>query len=226
VVKRFETFRVGVIVSKDLVIQPNRTPELEQLVHKAEETVASAIGDVELGDISELKCWRIVYRAFGEKKTGFRSSVEWLIKGVQQGKGIPRICNLVDLYNTVSILFRMPVGADDLDKVAQPMGFRFSRPGDTFIPLGKQDEPDPPFPGEVVYADAEKCLCRRWNWYQDARSAINNATTRTVLTVQALEPNSSRIEEATSNLCSLLVAHCGSRNSWTILDRAHPEVIL
>ena len=30
------------------------------------------------------------------------------------------------------------------------------------------------------------CLCRRWNWYQDARSAIGGATTAAVLTIGAV----------------------------------------
>ena len=48
-----------------------------------------------------------------------------------------------------------------------------------------EDPDDPPKPGEVVYADAAKVLCRRWNWRQDARSAVTPATRRVVLTAQS-----------------------------------------
>ena len=45
-------------------------------------------------------------------------------------------------------------------------------------------ELDPPKAGEVVYADEEKVLCRRWNWRQDARSVIRPDTRRAVVTLQ------------------------------------------
>ena len=47
-----------------------------------------------------------------------------------------------------------------------------------------EDPKDPPKPGEVVYADDRHVLCQRWNWRQDARSAISPATRRAVITLQ------------------------------------------
>ena len=46
-----------------------------------------------------------------------------------------------------------------------------------------EDPNDPPKVGEVVYADARHVLCRRWNWRQDARSAVSTQTRRVALTV-------------------------------------------
>ncbi len=101
------------------------------------------------------------------------------------------------------------------------------RPGDTFIALGDEtQEPDPPAPGEVVYADAEKLLCRRWNWYQDARSPISATTTRAVLSVQALEPTAALVEEAVKHLCDLLTSYCGAHTAWKVADRVQPEITL
>ena len=135
--------------------------------------------------------WRETYRQFGVKKTSFRSSVERLVKKVRQGDELPRINTLVDSYNLISLRYHMPVGADDLDKLVSPVGYRFARPGDTFIALGAPDGvDDPPLPGEVVYADGRHVMCRRWNWYQDARSAISVETTRALLNVEAIEPQS------------------------------------
>jgi DNA/RNA-binding domain of Phe-tRNA-synthetase-like protein len=224
IIERFSDFRIGVIVAEGLTIQAERPPALEQAILAAERE-AAALATTALADIPELRCWREAYKAFGVKKTSYRSSVERLLKRVQQGSGLPRVNNLVDAYNLISLRYRMPVGADDLDRVVSPLGFRFARPGDTFIALGDESaEPDPPAPGEVVYADAEKLLCRRWNWYQDARSPISAATTSAVLTVQALEPTAALVEEAVTELCALLAAYCGARTSWAVADRERPEV--
>ncbi|HEU5366962.1 MAG TPA: phenylalanine--tRNA ligase beta subunit-related protein [Ktedonobacterales bacterium] len=226
-IERFSDFRIGVIVAEGLTIQPGRPPALEQAILAAEQEAAAALAETALADIPELRCWREAYKAFGVKKTSYRSSVERLLKRVQQGSGLPRVNNLVDAYNLVSLRYRMPVGADDLDKVVSPLAFRYARPDDTFIALGDENEkPDPPASGEVVYADAEKLLCRRWNWYQDTRSPISATTTRAVLTVQALEPTAALVEEAVTELCTSLAAYCGARTSWAVADREQPEVTL
>ncbi len=227
VLERFPGFRIGVIVAEQLHIQPERLAALEQLVREAETQVAAALGGTPLAEVPELRCWREAYKAFGVKKTSYRSSIERLLKRIQQGAGLPQVNSLVDSYNVISARYRMPVGADDLGKLVQPMGFRYARPGDTFIALGDETQtPDPPAPGEVVYADAEKCLCRRWNWYQDTRSAISATTSRAVLTVQALEPTAALVEEAVQELCALLKEQCGAQTAWAVADKSKPEVNL
>src|SRR6185503_13983361 len=102
-----------------------------------------------------------------------------------------------------------------------PLAFRFARAGDSFVALGGDGQDDPPKAGEVVYADEQKCLCRRWNWYQDGRSAISPQTRRAVLTVQALE-DEPRVEVAAEELAGLLTAHCGATVRWAVADRANP----
>ncbi len=95
--------------------------------------------------------WRAAYKAFGVKKTSYRSSVERLLKQIQQGRGLPRIGNLVDCYNAVSARHRLPIGADDLDKVTGGLAFRRARPGDDFFALGAEARVnDPPKAREVV----------------------------------------------------------------------------
>jgi DNA/RNA-binding domain of Phe-tRNA-synthetase-like protein len=79
----------------------------------------------------------------------------------------------------------------------------------------------------VVYADAVKCLCRRWNWYQDARSAIRPTTRRAVLTIQSNCPETAGQAEAAAEELSLrLVEACGGRAVWRIADAAMPEATL
>src|SRR5690606_30290649 len=99
-----------------------------------------------------------------------------------------------------------------------PLSFRYARPGDSFVALGHPNRtPDPPKPGEVVYANAEKRLGRRRNWHQDARSAMVPSTKRAVLTVQALAPESAvRLETAAVELCALLRAHCNARTARAV----------
>jgi DNA/RNA-binding domain of Phe-tRNA-synthetase-like protein len=221
----FAGFRVALVVADGLAIPTERPQSLEAFVGETTAQVARDLAGVELADIAELRSWRQAYRAFGVKKTSYRSSVERLLKNLQRGGGLPRVNALVDAYNAVSACYRMPIGADDLDRVKSPLAFRYARPSDTFIALGDSEaKSDPPNIGEVVYADAEKCLCRRWNWYQDARSAIGPQTTRAVFTVQSLSDDDAQLRRAVPQLVDLVVGSAGGRASWSIAHATAPRV--
>jgi DNA/RNA-binding domain of Phe-tRNA-synthetase-like protein len=221
----FPRFRVALVVAQGLNIPVERPPALVAFVGDTTTQVFRDLAGVELADIAELRDWRQAYRAFGVKKTSYRSSVERLLKNLQRGAGLPRVNALVDAYNAISALYRMPIGADDLDRVKPPLAFRYARPTDTFIALGDPEStPDPPNAGEVVYADAEKCLCRRWNWYQDGRSAIGPQTTRAVLTVQTLSDDDALLRKAAAHLVELIAACGGSRLRWAIAHAAAPRI--
>jgi len=221
----FPAFRVALVVVDALVIPAERPPMLEAFIDETAARVARDLAGLDLADVAELKAWRQAYRAFGVKKTSYRSSVERLLKNIQRGAGLPRVNALVDVYNAVSALYRMPIGADDLDRVTPPLASRYAQPTDTFIALGDPAAtPDPPQAGEIVYADAEKCLCRRWNWYQDARSATAPLTTRAVLTVQTLSGDDSELQKAASHLADLIGGCCGGRARWAIVHAAAPLV--
>jgi DNA/RNA-binding domain of Phe-tRNA-synthetase-like protein len=225
VIGRFPSFRVALILAEDLAIRDERPHDLDAMIRETEDRIAAELATTELADVPELRSWREAYKAFGVKKTSYRSSVERLLKNIQRGAGLPRVNALVDAYNMASAAHRMPVGADDLDRVAPPLAFRFSRPGDTFVALGDPTASgDPPKPGEVVYADAEKCLCRRWNWYQDARSAVGLQTTRAVLTAQTLTAGDAQVRAAAAGLAEMIARYVGGRAAWGVADAARPRV--
>ncbi len=219
----FPDTRVALVVASELELKPERTPALATAVAEVEAEVAGFLRGRALAEVPELQVWRTAYKAMGVKKTSYRSSVERLLKHIQQGRGLPRIGNLVDCYNAVSARHRLPIGADDLDKVTGGLAFRRARPGDDFFALGAEPRVnDPPKAHEVVYADGEKLLCRRWNWYQDARSATTAGTRRAALTVQWLG-GETRLESAVKELAAWLGAHCGARTAWAIADAGAPR---
>jgi DNA/RNA-binding domain of Phe-tRNA-synthetase-like protein len=228
VIDRFPHFRVGMVVATGLRIIQERSDKLAAEIAQVEQATRLAIGETPLGDVPDLGIWREVYRQFGVKKTSFRSSVERLVKKVRQGDELPRINTLVDIYNLISLRYHMPVGADDLDKLVSPVMYRFARPDDTFIALGDPNGAnDPPLPGEVVYADGQRVMCRRWNWYQDARSAISVETKRALINVEAIDPTTgAQVEVATAALADLLAEVCGAATTWQVFDARHTSARL
>lgn len=217
----FPDFRVAAFVAVDIDVRATRSPALAAFVAECERETRERFSGMELSAIPGVAAWRRAYRAFGIKKTSYRSSVERLVKNVLAGGSLPEINGFVDVYNAVSLKHVLPAGADDLDLVRGDLAFRYSRVGDDFRDMGAIDESgeplaDPPKAGEVVYADAEKVLCRRWNWRQDARSAIRPTTRRAIVTLQ--QNGSGDAETAANELAGLLASECGGRFAITLLD--------
>jgi DNA/RNA-binding domain of Phe-tRNA-synthetase-like protein len=223
-IERFPEFRVAVVIAEGLSIGERDAP-LEAEIAAAEARTRLRWAGTELSAIPGVAAWRTAYRAFGIKKTSYRSSVERLLKRVLAGEALPRVNALVDFYNMVSLDEGLCLGCDDLDRVQGDLAFRFSRPGDSFIDMGAaegEDPNDPPKPGEVVYADAEKMLCRRWNWRQDARSAVTPATRRVVLTAQS--NGAGDVEAAGARLVAGIARVRGGRAIVRVAHASRPVV--
>ncbi len=230
IVRDFPDFRVAVVVAERIEIEPGRTAELAAIIAEREAQCRTAWGGMELSEIPGVAAWRKAYRAFGIKKTSYRSSVERLVKNVLASRPLPEINAFVDVYNAVSLAHVMPLGADDLGQVAGSIAFRYSRIGDQFVDMAGGDEGadtpanDPPKPGEVVYADDEKILCRRWNWRQDVRSLVTPLTTRAVVTVQSNGVGD--LDAAVTDLRAMLGRFTGAETSVTVADRIRPFAAL
>ena len=221
-------FQVAFALIEDIDPATAGQSGIDRLVAEAETAAAERLGEKDIADLPEIAAWRAAYRRFGSKKTSYRNSCEALLRRLRSGGGLPRVLPLVDLYNALSIKHVIPAGADDLARLRPPLAFRYSRPGDSFLDLAR-DPPtdDPPAPGEVVLADAEKCLCRRWNWRQDARSRIRPETRDATLVLQTLEADGqSRLSAAAAELSHHVTADLGGRCHWAIASADAPAISL
>lgn len=226
-VERFPDFRVAVLIAEGLRLPAGRPAELEAEIARREAACRRDHGGLELSAIPGVAAWRAAYKGFGIKKTSYRSSVERLVKRVTAGDRLPAVNAFVDAYNAVSLRHVLCVGADDLDRIALPVAFRFSEPGDSFLDMGAEageDAEDPPKPGEVVLADTRHVLCRRWNWRQDLRSAITPRTRRALVTIQS--NGWGDVDAAAADLSALVATHCGGRVAMAVADRDAPAVTI
>jgi len=224
----FPDFRVAIVVADDLSIASERPDDLDAEIDRREAEARKQWDGHELSAIPGIAVWRRAYRLFGVKKTSYRCSVERLMKNALAERALPQINSFVDTYNAISLTHVFPCGADDLDQVAGDIAFRFARPGDSFQDMSGSAESgpreNPPKDGEVVYADQEKILCRRWNWRQDARSLVGAGTGRAVITLQC--NGEGDLEAAVADLLDLLVRFSDAKCAVTIADHLNPVVPL
>jgi DNA/RNA-binding domain of Phe-tRNA-synthetase-like protein len=227
---RFPDFRVAVIAATGLSIEVGRPAGLDRLIGEYETDCRQRWAGTVLSEIPGIAVWRQAYRAFGIKRTSYRSAVERLVKNALAGRNLPSINSFVDVYNAVSLRHVMPSGADDLDHVIGDLAFRYSRAGDSFVDMsgaeaGEGDwagAVEPPKEGEVVYADREKVLCRRWNWRQDARSLVTPATKRAVATLQ--HNGAGDLDAAVDDLTGLIGRFTGGTTHVAMAHRSRPTV--
>ena len=161
-------YRVAVVIAEGVRGGPS-DEQSERLLAAAEQTARDS-GLERAADDPRIAAWRNGFSEFGSKPSRYPSSAEALLARVLKGAELPRINALVDTYNAVSLRHLMPVGGEDLDQLR----------GDLHL-VRTED-------GEVVWRDDEGVTCRRWNWRQEPRTRLTEATTSAFFVFDQLPP--------------------------------------
>jgi DNA/RNA-binding domain of Phe-tRNA-synthetase-like protein len=159
----------------------------EELLTRAEAAAADLLVDRPVAEVPHVAAWREAYRAFGAKPQRTRNSLEALLRRAEAG--LPRVNQLTDIYNAISVLHQVPLGGENLDAYAgAPRLVRAT--GDEAFDTVDDGRPviENPEPGEVVWRDDQDVTCRRWNWRQGRRTQLTPGTTSALFILDALSP--------------------------------------
>ena len=85
----------------------------------------------DIAQIPSIQSSRLGYKALGKEPSRYRLSAEALLRRIINGKGLYKICNVVDLLNLISIKTGYSIGGYDLDKIE----------GKISLGRGKKEEP-------------------------------------------------------------------------------------
>lgn len=221
----FPHVKMGVLVCKDLD-NHNSSPEIAELLRATEEEARQKYTVENLSTLPKIADWREAYRKFGFSPSAHRSSIEALLRRVLQGKQLPSINPIVDLYNIVSLKYVLAAGGDDLDKVEGGITLTVADGSELFVMLGT-DKPEPIKKGEVVYRDDKEVLCRSWNYRECEKTKITENTKNVCLVLEGLEHASSEeINAAISELKHLLQKYCHGTYMEFFLDKKTIEAPL
>ena len=103
-----------------------------------------------------IKAFQKFYKDLGLGAKAGYPAVENLYRRFSKDKYIPRINNVVDASNKISVQTLIPGGVFDADQIKGNMTLRFSRAGEEYRPLGGGTEALPE--GIAVIADETKIL--------------------------------------------------------------------
>lgn len=217
---------VGVIVAHGINNKLHQD-EIKKLLKHAQDDLIAKMKAEELSEHPHIAAWRAAYKVFGATPKKHLSSVENLAQNALKGKEFAPISPLVDLYNAVSLKYLLPAGGEDLDTIVGDIRLTIAGPSESPVILLGQQEARAPEAGEVMYADAEGAICRRWNWKEVERTKLTEKTKNAILVLEALPPvKRSILEAATHELANLIAKQCGGTVTVDILDQKHKTVQL
>lgn len=178
---------------------------------------ATRLPDEDFASLPSIAPWRAAYAQFGVKPSKTRSSIENLLRSAKAGR-LRSINPLVDLYNSVSLAYQLPVGGEDLDQVQGDVVLTRALGSEMFTPLGSTEN-EPPPAGAVIYRDDIGVICSCWNWREADRTKLTEETTRAVLVIEALPPTTrEELDLALEALGNRVTAHLGGAHRIDVLS--------
>jgi DNA/RNA-binding domain of Phe-tRNA-synthetase-like protein len=214
---------IGMVVAKGMD-NAHPSKEIDDLLAQAvEEVKKNFIGD-KAQEHPRIKPWRTAFSKLGISGSKFPSSVESMARRVLKGDPFPKINPLVDLYNSVSLRFLVPMGGHDLDTIVGNIHLRFTEGWEPFTPMGGGETVTVP-KGELVYRDDREVLTRNWVWRQCEKDKATEKTKNIFIPIDVLgEVGRERADEIILELSNLIPKYFGGTLFSAILNRENPSV--
>ena len=209
----FPNAQIGVVVANNMKSTDEVLPEDASAIKK-ELALANTKADqhLESNTISQnqvVAVWREAYQKFKTKK-GARCSIENLLKRVLKGNPVGSITPSVDIYNTISLTYALPVGSEDIDAMDGDICLVITEGGDAFLPLG-EDEEAPTLEGELCYRDNTGAICRCWNWRDGERTALTDDSKKAILIIESVDPDrAGDLRDAIDQLADMIERYLGA----------------
>ncbi|MBP2025541.1 B3/B4 domain-containing protein [Peptoniphilus stercorisuis] len=223
----FEIFpdaKLGVLLIKNM--ENGESPnELKDLLLKSNEEAEKFITNPKFSDNEIIREWRDAYKKFKTKKKA-RCSIEALLKRVEKDNIVGPINALVDIYNSASLKFGLPCGAEDIDSFVGDLRLTLTDGGDEFYAIGSEEN-EPTKEGELCYKDDQGAVCRCFNWRDGTRTMINDDTKNTFLIMEILnEEKLETLNEALDFISELSEKYLNANVEKHIVDRKNNEINL
>jgi len=183
------------------------TPEgLDQELRACEEKILKLPEPKAVLEAGAILATRAAYKALGKDPARYRGSAEALLRRVIAGKGLPRINNVVDVINLVSVESRLPVGLYDLAHVQGDVVFRAGRAGETYKGIGKYDLN---LEGLPVFCDAAG---PHGSPTSDSERTMVTLETKKVIAIIISFGGADSLQRWTKEMSELLLKHASGKN--------------
>jgi DNA/RNA-binding domain of Phe-tRNA-synthetase-like protein len=221
VFEKFPGYVRGVVIANN-VKNGDSPQELIQLLRDAETLLCNQLKIETLVEDPRIKVWREAFRSFGAKPSEFRPSLEAMARRVLRGDQIPSINALVDIGNIISLRHLVNVGGHAIDGLTGNMVLRPATGHESFIAFGS-NEVEHPLEGEIIFAEGDVVLTRRWAWRQSNHTLTLPSTTDIEFNIDGLPPVAVvEVEDICNEVTEMVGLFCGGQIRHEILTQEHP----
>jgi DNA/RNA-binding domain of Phe-tRNA-synthetase-like protein len=220
---RFPRYLRGLVLAHGVANGPSPAELVAQL-REAEASVRARVRPEEIATHPRIANWRAAFAAMGIKPNDFRCSVEAMARRALKDQQLPSINALVDIGNILSLRHLVPMGGHAVGPAGQDYRLRQATGAEVFVPFGGTD-PEHPSPGEVIFAEGDIVLTRRWSWRQSNHTLTLPETTAIEFNVDALPPvERPEAEAICQELAEMVKRWCGGTVRWGILSPEQPSL--
>lgn len=221
----FPDATIGVLLLRGYENAEESPQELIDMLNESNQLAARYLTAENFSDNPVVQVWRQAFRKFKTKK-GARCSIEALLKRSTGENPVHTINPLVDIYNSASLRYALPVGSEDMDTFVGDLRLTVTEGGDDFHLIG-DEESSQSLPGELVYKDDAGAVCRCFNWRDGERTMITGKTRNAFMIIENLEPE--RIDDLNAIMDFVqenAEKYLHADVKKTILDINNPEMVI
>lgn len=193
----------GIVVARGIDNTIENIEAKKLLIERIKES-EEKFKDTKIKELEEISYYRDAFKKLDINPNKFMSSIEAMLTRVSKNKGLPNISPIVDIGNTVSLKYIVPLGAHDIETLDGDINVRLSKCGDIFIPLGCE-ESEVLEEGELIYSVGDRVRTRRWIWRQSEQGKITNESKNIFFPIDGFsDKNYDGVIEARDELACLL----------------------
>jgi len=210
---------IGVVVARGI---DNRTENkgIVELLNSVVSQQKQLVLGQPVKEYKEFEPYHNAMRNFGISLSRFQMSVEAMLKRLSKGDDMPSISPIVDLGNAVSLQYRLPIGAHDIDSLVDDLEIRCIKDDDIFEGVDDSSGFDRE---EVVYASGKSIRTRRWIWRQMPAGRTGQDSKNLVFPIDGFASNKETILAARETLSSHIKNFFGCDVKIGLIDKNSPS---
>ena len=156
--------------------------------------------------------WRQAFQQFKKRKVRAHQ-LRALLKRANQGRKFEPIEPLVDVYNSISLSYGVPVGIEDRNKIAGNLHLGVAKGGEAFRPVGAEED-EPALAGKLFIMTMKVLFVVVLNWREAQRTMLTEDSQNVVAVMEAINPEQiERANEAMEELSKLINQYFGVNTS-------------
>lgn len=190
----------------------------EQVKKEAERLQAAAVKS-----LAALEPYHRAMKKLQINPNKYLCSTEALLTRIAKKGQLPDISPAVNLGNYISVKYKLPVGAHDIDSLQEDLVVRLADEEDCRLAENSLEK-DLLAAGEPVYASGHSVRTRRWIWRQMDAGRLDEKAERIVFPIDGFLENQEELNSACEELSELLEKYFGCTARMGMLDAEHPAI--